>query len=142
RVRQALDSGAALECFRANISAQGGDARVCDEPARLFVSGLRAVKVESPRAGFVTGVDATEIGFAVASIGGGRVRVEDEIDPAVGYLAHARHGDEVRAGDALGTLYCRDEAQAAQAAPRIQAAYTIGAESPPTLKLIKEVITT
>jgi pyrimidine-nucleoside phosphorylase len=141
RVRRALDSGAALECFRANVAAQGGDARVCDEPALLSVSGLRAVKVESPRAGFVTQVEATEIGFAVASIGGGRVRVEDEIDPAVGYLADARHGDEVHAGDALGTLYCRDEAQGAQAAPRIQAAYTIGAESPQKLKLIKEVIT-
>ena len=141
RVRRALDSGAALECLRANVAAQGGDARVCDEPALLSVSGLHAVKVESPRAGFVTQVEATEIGFAIASIGGGRVRVEDEIDPAVGYLADARHGDEVRAGDALGTLYCRDEAQGALAAPRIQAAYTIGAESPQQLQLIKEVIT-
>ena len=86
-------------------------------------------------------MDASEIGFAVASIGGGRVRVEDEIDPAVGYLADARQGDEVREREALGVLYCRDEEQAASAAPRIQAAYTIGAESPPTLKLIKEVIT-
>jgi pyrimidine-nucleoside phosphorylase len=141
RVREALTSGAALECFRENVAAQGGDAGVCDEPARLIVSGLHAVKVESPRAGFVTQVDAAEIGFAVAAIGGGRVRVEDEIDPAVGYLADARHGDEVREGEALGVLYCRDEEQASIAAPRIQAAYTIGAESPPTLKLIKEVIT-
>ncbi len=141
-VQQALSSGAALECFRQNVVAQGGDARVCDEPARLFVSGLRAVKVESPRAGFVTQVDAAEIGFAVASIGGGRVRVEGKIDPAIGYMADARHGDELAAGDALGTLYCRDEAQAELAAARIQAAYTIGAESPPfPLQLIKEVVT-
>src|SRR2546423_4027536 len=116
RVRQALASGAALECFRANVSAQGGDARVCDEPARLFASGLRAVKVESPRSGFVTQVDTAEIGFAVASIGGGRVRVEDEIDPAIGFMAEARIGDEGRQGDALGTLYFRDEAQTEAAA--------------------------
>ncbi|MFL6211679.1 MAG: thymidine phosphorylase [Pyrinomonadaceae bacterium] len=142
RVQRALDSGAALECFRANVAAQGGDVRVCDEPARLFTSGLHAVKVESPRAGFVTQVDAAEVGFAVASIGGGRVRVEDEVDAAIGFMADARHGDEVATGDALGVLYCRDEAQAQAARPRIQAAYTIGAESPPVpLKLIKEVIT-
>ena len=140
RVRQALESGAALECFRENVAAQGGDVRVCDEPARLFVSGLRAVKVESPRAGFVTQTDAAEIGFAVASIGGGRVRVEDEIDPAIGFIAEARIGDEVREGDALGVLYCRDEGQAQTAAPRIQRAYTIGDAAPTPLKLIKEVI--
>ena len=142
RVRRALDAGDALECFRANVAAQGGDARVCDKPALLFASGLRAVRVESPRAGFVTQVDAAEVGFAVAAMGGGRVRVEDEIDPAIGFFAEARHGGEVAAGDALGTLYCRDEAQGAEARQRIQAAYTIGAESPAgSLQLIKEVIT-
>ncbi|HYY41731.1 MAG TPA: thymidine phosphorylase, partial [Pyrinomonadaceae bacterium] len=142
RVEHALSSGAALECFRANVVAQGGDARVCDEPGRLFASGLRAVKVESPRAGVVLQVDAAEVGFAVAAMGGGRVRVEDEIDPAIGFLADARCGDEVAAGDALGTLYCRTEAQGAAARQRIQTAYTIGAESPAVpLKLIKEVIT-
>jgi pyrimidine-nucleoside phosphorylase len=140
RVRAALETGAALECFRENVAAQGGDVRVCDEPARLLVSGLRTVKVESPRAGFVTQVDAAEVGFAVAAIGGGRVRVEDEIDPAIGFICEARIGDEVRAGDALGLLYCRDEGQAATAAPRIQRAYTIGIESPTPPKLIKEVI--
>ncbi len=142
RVQQALASGAALECFRANVAAQGGDVRVCDEPARLLVSGLRAVKVESPRAGFITKVDAAEIGFAVAAIGGGRVLVRDKIDHAIGFMAAARHGDEVALGDALGMLYCRDEAQAAMTAARIQAAYTIGAEAPTVpLQLIKEVIT-
>ncbi|HEX8069650.1 MAG TPA: thymidine phosphorylase [Pyrinomonadaceae bacterium] len=141
RVRRALASGAALECFRANVAAQGGDPRVCDEPARLLASGLRAVKVESPHAGFVRAVDAAEIGFAVAAIGGGRVRVEDEIDPAVGFLSDAGIGDQVEAGDALGVLYCRDENQARAAAPRIQRAYQVGDESPPTLELIKEVIT-
>ena len=144
RVLRALESGAALECFRQNVLAQGGDARVCDEPQRLLqTSTLRAVKVESPRAGFVTQVEAAEIGFAVSWIGGGRTRVEDEIDFQVGFVADATHGDELRAGDALGTLYCRDEAQAAEAGARIRAAYTVGDEPPPgaPLELIKEVIT-
>ncbi|HJR06432.1 MAG TPA: thymidine phosphorylase [Pyrinomonadaceae bacterium] len=144
RVESALSSGAALECFRRNVEEQGGDARVCDEPRRLLqTSTLRAVKVESPRAGFVTQIGADEIGFAVSSIGGGRTRLEDEIDFQVGYVADVKHGDELKAGDALGTLYCRDDAQAASAGARIRAAYTVGDEPPLTpLELIKEVITT
>jgi pyrimidine-nucleoside phosphorylase len=144
RVGRALESGMALEYFRRNVEAQGGDPRVCDEPARLLqTSALRAVKVESPRAGFITGVEAAEIGYAVSSIGGGRTRLEDEIDFQIGFVADVKHGDQIEAGEALGTLYCRDDAQGSAAGARIHAAYTIGDEPPQDapVKLIKEVIT-
>jgi pyrimidine-nucleoside phosphorylase len=142
RVRRALDSGAALEKFRLNVEAQGGDPRVCDEPGRLQDLKLREVKVESPRAGYLMRTDAAEIGNTIAAMGGGRVRLEDQIDPAVGFIALAKIGDEVQAGEELGRLYCRDESQGKHAAERIRAAYVITDERPAvTLKLIKEVIT-
>jgi pyrimidine-nucleoside phosphorylase len=140
RVRRALESGAGLECFRRNVEAQGGDPRVCDEPERLLDLKLREVRVESPRAGIVAGVDTAEVGRAVAEIGGGRVRVTDEVDPHVGFLVEAGIGDEVRAGDALGLLYCRDDARGEEAAARIRAAYAVADERPPARRLIKEVI--
>ncbi|HLL15478.1 MAG TPA: thymidine phosphorylase [Pyrinomonadaceae bacterium] len=144
RVGRALESGAALEVFRRNVEAQGGDPRVCDDPARLLqTSTLRAVKVESPRAGFITQVEAAEIGYAVSAIGGGRTRLEDEIDFQIGFVTDVKSGDQIGAGDALGTLYCRDDAQGATARARIRAAYTVGDEPPQgtPVKLIKEVIT-
>lgn len=142
RARSALDSGAALESFRRNVEAQGGDARVCDEPSRLLALTLKEVRVESTRAGYIRGVDAAEIGNAVAAIGGGRARIEDEIDPAVGFEVATKLGDEVGAGALLGMLYCRDESQAQTASERIRAAYAIGDEpSTQSYQLIKEVIT-
>jgi pyrimidine-nucleoside phosphorylase len=143
RVVRALESGEGLERFRRNIEAQGGDARACDDPKGVLQpSPLREVAVESPRTGFVVAIDTAEIGFALAGIGGGRTRVEDKIDAAVGYFADAKLGEEVRAGQQLGTLLCRDEAQAGAAAPRILKAYTVGDEPPPpdSYKLIKDVI--
>ncbi|MEA2172861.1 MAG: pyrimidine-nucleoside phosphorylase, partial [Blastocatellia bacterium] len=68
RVRSVLDSGAGLEKFRLNIEAQGGDPRVCDEPGRLRDLTLREVRVESPRAGYVKGTNAAEIGNTVAAM--------------------------------------------------------------------------
>jgi pyrimidine-nucleoside phosphorylase len=142
QVTRALDSGAALELFRRNVEAQGGDPRVCDDPRRLSDLTLREVRVESPRAGYVAAVDAAEVGRALAGIGGGRVRIEDEVDASVGYLARARIGDEVKAGDALGTLLCRDDAGGAAAAARIRAAYHVSEGRPAHVpELIKEVIT-
>ena len=139
-VTRALHSGAAMERFRQNVEAQGGDPRVCDEPAKILPLIRQEVKVESPRTGFVSGMDAAEIGNAVASIGGGRVQIEDEVDPAVGFLTEAKIGDSVKAGEVLGILYCRSEAHAQEAAVRIQAAYLIGDEFAPPPTLIKEVI--
>src|SRR5215213_7946544 len=107
KVRRALDSGAALERFRRNVEEQGGDPRVCDEPRRLSDLTVQEVRVESEHAGYVEAIGAAEVGRAVASIGGGRVRVEDEIDFAVGYTARARVGQQVSAGEPLGLLYCR-----------------------------------
>jgi pyrimidine-nucleoside phosphorylase len=143
RVMRALESGEAFETFRLNVEAQGGDARACDEPRRVLQpSPPREVRVESPRAGFIVKVDAAEVGLAVARIGGGRVRVEDEIDPLVAFLADVKLGEEVRAGQTLGTVLCRDEAQGSEAAARVRRAYTVGDEPPPagSFKLIKEVI--
>jgi pyrimidine-nucleoside phosphorylase len=142
RVWRMLDSGAALECFKQNVEAQGGDPRVCDDPSRLLDLKLREVRVESPRAGFVVKIDTAEIGNAVASIGGGRVRMEDEIDPAVGFLVKARLGDEIAESDkTLGLLYCRDESLVETATERIRDAFKIGDEPSSTeYRLIKEVI--
>jgi len=141
RLQRALDSGDALERFRKNVEAQGGDPRVADEPGKVLPLVSEAFKVESPRSGYITRVEAAEIGHAIAALGGGRVRIEDRIDPAVGFVADVRIGDEVSKGQSLGTIYTRDQSKAEEAAKRIKSAYVIGdnpSGEPPTL--IKEVI--
>ena len=141
RVEGVLASGAALERFRANVVAQGGDPRVCDDPQGLLPLTPHEVKVESPRTGFVSRIETTEIGLTVSALGGGRIRIEDTIDPAVGFRVEAQIGDEVVAGQPLGLLYCRSRAGEALAVERIQAAYEIGDEPVARPTLIKEVIT-
>jgi len=99
------------------------------------------VRVESPRSGFITNIDTTEIGHAIAAIGGGRVRIEDAVDPTVGFTSDWKLGDQVSDGETLGIVYCPDPAAAADAARRIQAAYHIGDQPIAQLpKLVKEII--
>lgn len=141
RLQKALDSGEALECFRRNVEAQGGDSRVCDDARGLLPMVNESFKVESPRSGFVIKVNTAEVGQAIAAIGGGRVRIEDAIDPTVGFIAEVKLGDAVRAGETVGVVRCRDESKARAAGQRIQAAYEIGDEPPAKLPLlIKEII--
>jgi pyrimidine-nucleoside phosphorylase len=140
-IQRVHESGHALECFRQNVEAQGGDPRVCDDPVGILPLTDRSVKVESPRSGFVTKVNAEEIGHAIAEAGGGRVRMEDKIDPAVGFLAEVKIGDELHAGEPIGWVYSDDANRGQRAAARIQAAYELGDGPPAELPaLIKEVI--
>ena len=141
RLQKILSSGQALECFRQNVEAQGGEPRVCDDPAGFLPLVTESFKVESPRSGFVTKVNTAEIGHAIAAIGGGRVRIDDAIDPSVGFIAEIKIGDRISAGATLGTVYCRDESKAREAAQRIQAAYEIGDQPPTEIpQLMREVI--
>ena len=141
RLGEIVRSGQALEYFRQNVAAQGGEPRVCDDPAGFLPLVTEAFKVESPRSGFVTKVNTSEIGHAIASIGGGRVRIDDTIDPTVGFIAQARIGDALDEGAAIGIVYCRDRSSAEEAGKRIQAAYEIGEQSPREIpQLFREVI--
>ncbi len=140
RIQQVHGSGAALECFRLNVAAQGGDPRVCDDPAGVLPLTDKVFKVESARSGFVRQIDTEDVGHAIAEAGGGRVRVEDQIDPAVGFVSEVKIGDAVRSGDVIGLVYSPDSNQGQRAAERIQAAYEIGDERPELPVLIKEVI--
>lgn len=141
RVQTALDSGDALDCFRRNIEAQSGEPRVCDDPDRFLPLARESVKVESPRSGFISKIDTTAVGHAIAAIGGGRVRIEDAIDAAVGFLNEVKIGDRIAAGDTIGIVQGNDIARAQEAAARIGAAYEVGDEPPAASpKLIKEVI--
>ena len=140
RLKDILSSGKALEAFRNNVAAQGGDVRVCDAPAEFLPLAEESFKVESRRSGFVTKVNTADIGYAIAAIGGGRVRIDDEIDSSVGFATDVKIGDRIEAGAGIGTVYCRDEGKAMEAVQAIQAAYEIGDTPLKELLLVKEVI--
>ena len=139
RLRKAVASGEVLDKFQKNVAAQGGDPKVCDDPASVLPLVSDSIKVESPRSGYITSINTTEIGHAIAAIGGGRVRIEDAIDPTVGFMTEAKLGSRIKNGETIGVIYCRDRTKAEDAAARVVAAYQIG-EEPEQLELIKEVI--
>ncbi len=141
KINNVLASGEALERFRANIEAQGGDPKICDKPEILLDKNLLEVKIKSPESGYVLEIDATEIGKAVAAIGGGRFQIDDKIDYAVGYSCDKKLGDKVKEHEPLGTLFCRNEGQAAKILAKLQMAYKINVEKPSgKFELVKEII--
>jgi pyrimidine-nucleoside phosphorylase len=108
RLARALETGAALERFRALVEAQGGDPRVIDDPRRLKLAPRQAV-IAAPRAGHVAGFDTRGIGLAACALGAGRATKESAIDPSVSLWMNVKRGDRVAKGDALITVRYRKE---------------------------------
>ena len=100
RVRAAIKSGTGVEKLRQIIEHQGGDPRVIDDYARL-PSAPDVEVVTAPRSGFVTGLEAENVGRAAVALGAGRERLEDVIDHGVGITVVAAPGTDVRARDAV-----------------------------------------
>jgi len=122
-----IEDGSALDRFRRLIAAQGGDARVVDEPG-LLPQARRAIELESKRAGFVHALTARPIGVATMLLGAGRARVDSTIDPAVGLILHKKIGDRVEIGESLCTVLVNDEAELPKALVMIEDAYRMADE--------------
>jgi pyrimidine-nucleoside phosphorylase/thymidine phosphorylase len=137
--RAAIESGAALERFRAVIAAQGGDPRVLDEPRRLPRARL-AREVTAERTGYVARMATDEIGRVVMEWGGGRRRLEDPIDHSVGLEVRARLGDQIEPGSPLVIAHFNDEARWEEMAARLRAAYLVEDRAPVLEPLVKAVI--
>jgi len=141
RLRRALEDGLALERFRKLVEAQGGDARVVDDPG-LLPRAQHALAVAADGGGVVVSIDALAVGLAAMTLGAGRARTDDRIDPAVGILLERKVGDRVAAGQPLATVLANDGDLGAEAVQRISEAYVISsaAAARPARPLIHAIV--
>ncbi|WP_163855649.1 pyrimidine-nucleoside phosphorylase [Paenibacillus elgii] len=141
-VTRLLESGEALAKLKQFIAAQGGDALVAEDPARL-PQATRRVDVPAPEEGYVAAIDAEALGITAMLLGAGRATKEDKIDLAVGIKLFKRVGDPVKKGEPLAELYINreDSAETAEMMQRTAAAFKIASAPAEKLKLIYAVIT-
>ncbi|MHC2018442.1 thymidine phosphorylase [Methylobacterium sp. CM6247] len=127
RVEQARDSGRALEIFGRMLAELGGPADFIEKTDQYCSVAPVIRRVKMTTTGTVARVETRKLGLAVISLGGGRTRPQDDIDPAVGFSSLARPGDTA---DLLGIIHARTEAQADTAEVALRAAYRIAPDAP------------
>jgi pyrimidine-nucleoside phosphorylase len=118
-----MDSGQAWLKFRTWIIGQGGNMTYIDDPS-LLPQAIFIEPLPSPRSGYIVGLDAMEVGLAVALLGGGRSRKGDPIDHAVGVVLDKKIGDYVKKGEQLLTIHANDEQKLTYARRRLLDAYS------------------
>jgi pyrimidine-nucleoside phosphorylase len=131
-VRAALDDGRAFDVFLRVVEAQGGDPRAIEDPDRL-PSAPDVDLFRAERSGALHYADVRGLGRTVAALGGGRVRLGDQIDHSVGLRVLHRAGDEVAEDEALYELHHRGGRGLEEARRHLAAAVSIGppSELPP-----------
>lgn len=140
RMEVAISSGAAAAKFQAIIEAQGGNPAVLDDPA-ILPQAEACELYAAPRRGFVARVEPRAVGRGVTALGGGRTRMEDRIDPAVGFVITARPGDWVEGGEPLATIFARDAAGIAAGRAALAEAITVADEAEHPLPLVSHRVT-
>ncbi len=134
-----IASGQALEKFRECIELQGGEARVVEDPSLLPQARSR-VDVVAALGGYIVDTQCQDFGIALAMLGGGREKKEDQVDHGVSLEFHRRIGDHVAVGETLVTIHCNSETKLAEAKQMIAASFVMGETAPPARALIRQVL--
>lgn len=136
-----LNSGHAAEKFGSMVAGLGGASDFVENAAIYLPQAPIQLPVIAARDGYISTIDTRKIGMAVVALGGGRMRPQDAIDPAVGVTQILALGSAVKAGDVLAMVHAQDNSKADAALQMLKAAIQITDQRPQLNPVIYETIT-
>jgi pyrimidine-nucleoside phosphorylase len=134
-----IKRGEAFAEFRKLIIAQGGNVEQIDHPERLPVAPVIQT-ISSPTRGYLSELNAREVGLTAVELGAGRKKKGDPIDHSVGLVLFAKVGQEIEEGQPLFEVHAADGESAAKAAQRVLDAHLFSADPVQPLPLLYKVI--
>lgn len=137
-----IQNGKALEKFKELIQNQGGDISYIEdtnkfEKAKYILPVILDKEIEeitrqreknketTKQEVTVKQLKAEEIGKLSVFLGGGRIRKEDKIDPAVGIILNKKMGDILNKEDIVAYIHANDKDKAEEAVRRLKEIYVV-----------------
>ena len=136
-LKGAIDSGKALQGFRALVEAQGGDGTVVDNYKCLpLTEKTKDIVLNNDSQMYVEGLDARSFGDAACILGAGRVSTDSIIDPSVGIELLKKVGQAVQPNEAIARIHYQgiDSLEVAEA--RLEKAIKLSSKKPIVSSLI------
>jgi pyrimidine-nucleoside phosphorylase len=103
-LKNQIDNKEALNKLYEVVEEQGGDASYILDPSK-WTPAKEIIEVYAKESGYVTYINALEIGVGSMMLGGGRETMKDVIDPSVGIVLNKKIDDYVNAGDVLAYVH-------------------------------------
>jgi len=140
RADEAVSSGRAAEVFARMVTALGGPTDFLENYDRHLPSAPVVKPVLAQRQGILTNVDGRKFGNAIIELGGGRRKVDDELDLSVGFVDVAPVGATIDANRPLAVVHAANEATATLASDMLREACVLGESSPPDRPVIHKIL--
>jgi pyrimidine-nucleoside phosphorylase len=137
--RSTLEDGSALNKFKEIIKSQGGNPNVCHD-YKLLPEAKHQTQVFADKRGFVNEIQTEKIGLASMYLGGGRAKMDDKLDYAVGLRMEVKLGDRIEKGKPLATIYYNPSSNLTDAKKLIEKACLIENERKTPPELIYDII--
>ncbi|MEE3489068.1 MAG: thymidine phosphorylase [Bulleidia sp.] len=141
-LREKIDDRSGLRKLQNMFRLMGGDeSYVCVERMDELVQVKKHVAVEALSDGYVSSMNAEEIGTAAQMLGAGRAKKEDPVDPAVGLVMKVRCGYQVKKGDMLCDLYVNDDSHLEEVVNLLHQAIHVTPELGETEPMVYGIVT-
>lgn len=124
-LKEAVDSGKALDKLAELVEAQGGDKRMVYE-TDLLPKASSITPLLSEKDGYVEKIQCDEVGICSLILGGGRETKESAINLSVGIVLTKKVGSHVKAGEPLAYIHSNEEAKRLACEERLRKAFHIG----------------
>jgi len=138
RLENSINSGAAFDVFCKMVQHQGGDVSYVKDTSNFPVAKYTE-KIKAITEGYITSINAYDLGIQAMKLGAGRKYEEDTIDYAAGILLNKKLGDYVKKGELLCTLYS-ERPNLSEYISDILFDITIGPEKPELKPIVEEDI--
>jgi pyrimidine-nucleoside phosphorylase len=135
-----LRSGAAYKSWLQIVAAHQGDTTIFNDPAAFHQPKATRI-LKAPRAGYLSGMDCKEVGWAVQRLGAGRAKPGDSVSAHAGIESHAKLGDKLEEGQPIFTLFSEEATLLDEPYRMLEATVQIANEPPQKQPLIREIIT-
>ena len=123
-LKQQISNGQALNKLVELVKEQSGDIEYVLDPAK-FPKAKEIVPVVAKKSGYVTYINALEIGLSSMLLGGGRETMADVIDPSVGIFLNKKIEQYVNEGEVLAYVHSNGK-NTTQVLERVLNAFEIG----------------
>lgn len=139
QVIDVLQTGKAYEKFLEWISSQGGNIKLFDD-IENFCKPKFCFSIKSKTDGYISKIDAQQIGKTALLLGAGRQKKEDEIDYSAGVVLNKTFGDKVCSGEEIACLYSSVVSDFTNATEMFEGAITFSDTKPKTTPIVIKTI--
>lgn len=134
-LKEAIETGKALEKFQALIRLQGGNEKIIEDYGYLPTAQYQ-IEVKSAKTGYIAEIDTQRVGLLAVELGAGRKKIEEKIDPAVGFIFNKKVGNWVKMGERLAVVFANNEPLGKAIAEQLAACFSYKKNKPRKPKLI------